>query len=447
MTEDPPLGARGSELAARDHDPADGGGKPTTLVPEAERPGLFEAFGVEIELMIVDAESFDVRPICDDLIASVAGEPASEIELGPIAWSNELTLHVVELKTNGPAPSLDGLSERFHESVLLAGAKLDDLGARLMPGAMHPWMDPHMETELWPHEYNEVYRTFDRIFGCAGHGWANLQSTHVNLPFRNDEEFARLHAAIRVALPLMPALSAASPFQDGRRGPALDGRLMAYRSNARRVPSVTGRVIPEEAFSREQYEREILGRIYADLAPHDPDGVLRHEWANARGAIARFDRGSIEIRVIDTQESPAADLAVVRAIVALVRSLAVGRLAERDLGEDPSTDELADLLDGAIVQGEEAVVDQHRILGVLGLADRPVGLGEVWRRLIDADPPDDGAGAWTRHLETILDEGPLARRMIRAAGPSPERSDLRRVAETMCLCLERNESFRDADAG
>jgi hypothetical protein len=81
---------------------------------------------------------------------------------------------------------------------------------------------------------------------------------------------------------------------------------------------------------------------------------------------------------------------------------------------------------------------------VLGLADRPVGLGEVWRRLIDADPPDDGAGAWTRHLETILDEGPLARRMIRAAGPSPERSDLRRVAEAMCLCLERNESFRDA---
>jgi gamma-glutamyl:cysteine ligase YbdK (ATP-grasp superfamily) len=219
---------------------------------------------------------------------------------------------------------------------------------------------------------------------------------------------------------------------------------MAYRSNARRVPSVTGRVIPEEAFSREQYEREILGRIYADLAPHDPDGVLRHEWANARGAIARFDRGSIEIRVVDTQESPAADLAVVRAIVALVRSLAVGRLAERDLADDPSTDELADLLDGAIVQGEEAVVDQHRILGALGLPDRPVGLGEVWRRLIDADPPDDGAGAWTPHLETILDEGPLARRMIRAAGPSPERSDLRRVAEAMCLCLERNESFRDA---
>jgi glutamate---cysteine ligase / carboxylate-amine ligase len=405
------------------------------------RPGLFEAFGVEIELMIVDSESLDVKPVCDELLASVAGEPVSDIELGDVAWSNELTLHVLELKTSGPAPSLSGLADAFHESVRLARAKLAGLGATLMPGAMHPWMDPLVETELWPHEYTDVYHTFDRIFGCSGHGWGNLQSTHINLPFADDEEFGRLHAAIRIVLPLIPALAASSPFQDGGLGPALDSRLLAYRANARIVPSVAGLVVPEAAFTRAQYERDILGRIYADLEPHDPEGVLRHEWANARGAIARFDRGTIEIRLVDSQECPAADLAVTAAIVSAARSLAVGRLSNRDVAEDPSTESLSALLDETIVQGEEAVADEPRFLAALGFGSAPMPVGEVWARLLDRDPPADPAGEWTRPLATILEKGPLARRMVGAAGSDPGRKALRRVAERLCACLADNEPF------
>jgi gamma-glutamyl:cysteine ligase YbdK (ATP-grasp superfamily) len=397
----------------------------------SERLGLFEAYGVEIEMMIVDAETLDVKPICDELIAAVAGEPASEIELGDIAWSNELTLHVLELKTNGPAASLAGLADRFHANVLSASRTLEGLGARLMPGAMHPWMDPATETRLWPHEYTDVYHAFDRIFGCSGHGWANLQSTHLNLPFASDEEFWRLHAAIRIVLPLIPALAASSPFQDGKVGGALDGRLVAYRENARRVPSVAGRLVPEVGTSREQYEHDILQRIYADLEPHDPDGVLRHEWVNARGGIARFDRGAIEVRVIDTQECPTADLAVVAAVAGLIRSLAVGRLSDRDLGADPATETLAGLLD-------QAVVTEPAVLGVLGVSGESVPLGRLWGMLLDADPPDDPAGEWTEALDTTLREGPLARRLLALAGSTPTRGDLRRVAETLCSCLLEN---------
>ena len=407
--------------------------------------GLFDAYGVEIELMIVDAETLDVKPICDDLIAQVAGEPVSEIELGDIAWSNELTLHVLELKTNGPAPILAGLADLFHQNVLQANRALEGLGAQLMPGAMHPWMDPGTETELWPHEYTDVYHAFDRIFGCSGHGWANLQSTHLNLPFADDEEFWRLHAAIRIVLPLIPALAASSPFQDGGEGGAVDGRLVAYRANARKVPSVAGRVIPEVGTGREQYERDILQRIYADLAPHDPNGVLRYEWVNARGAIARFDRGTIEIRLIDTQECPTADLAVVAAVAGLVQSLTVGRLANRELSADPSTETLAELLDRAIVLGERATVTEPTILGVLGIPGDSVSLGDVWARLLDADPPADPAGEWTEALETIQREGPLARRMLAVAGAEAARSDLRRLAEALCGCLTENRSLTASD--
>jgi glutamate---cysteine ligase / carboxylate-amine ligase len=419
----------------------EGGGKPTTVLPERGRPGLFEAFGVEIEYMIADRASLDVMPVCDRLIEAVAGRPESEIERGPIAWSNELSLHVLELKTNGPAPTLSGLSEAFHTGVKDANRALEAFGARLLPGGMHPWMDPGTETRLWPHEYTEVYRTFDRIFGCSGHGWANLQSTHLNLPFKGDEEFGRLHAAIRLMLPLVPALAASSPFLDGRRGPALDSRLAKYRGNARRVPSVAGLVIPEAVFTRDQYEREVLGRIYRDLEPHDPEGVLRYEWVNARGAIARFDRGAIEIRLIDTQECPAADLAVVAAVTEVVRALTIGTESERDVTADPGTDRLAHVLERTIVHGDRALVDDDAYLGALGLDGGPMSAGDVWRTLVERHPPDDPLGEWTSPLRAILERGPLARRMLDAVGDDAGRADIESLFGDLSTCLEANASF------
>ena len=71
---------------------------------------LFEGYGVELEYMIVDSTTLGVRPITDRVLAEVAGEITTEVELEEIAWSNELALHVIELKTNGPASSLDGLA-------------------------------------------------------------------------------------------------------------------------------------------------------------------------------------------------------------------------------------------------------------------------------------------------------------------------------------------------
>ena len=419
----------------------EGGGKPTTVLPERGRPGLFEAFGVEIEYVIADVVSLDVMPLCDRLIEAVAGRPESEIERGPIAWSNELTLHVLELKTNGPAPTLSGLSEAFHTGVQDANRALAAFGARLLPGGMHPWMDPGTETRLWPHEYTEVYRTFDRIFGCSGHGWANLQSTHLNLPFQGDDEFGRLHAAIRLVLPIVPALAASSPFLDGRRGPALDSRLAQYRGNAKRVPSVAGLVIPEAVFTREQYEREVLGRIYRDLEPHDPEGVLRHEWVNARGAIARFDRGAIEIRLIDTQECPAADLAVVAAVTEVVRALTTGPESERDVDADPGVDRLAHVLERTIVDGDRALVEDDAYLGALGLTGGPMSAGDVWRRLVERHPPDDPLGEWIAPLRNILERGPLARRMLDAVGDDAARADIASLYGDLCACLEANASF------
>ncbi|TFG66632.1 MAG: glutamate--cysteine ligase, partial [Gemmatimonadales bacterium] len=169
--------------------------------------------------MIVDADTLDVLPVADRLL----GEEA-EIDRGALAWSNELVLHVIELKTNGPAACLSSLPSHFQHDVAEIVEALKPLGARLMPTGMHPWMKPD-EARLWPHEYTAVYRALDRLFSCKQHGWSNLQSTHINLPFHGDEEFGRLHAAIRLVLPLIPALAASSPLQEGVRTGLLDTRL------------------------------------------------------------------------------------------------------------------------------------------------------------------------------------------------------------------------------
>lgn len=403
------------------------------------RLGLFEAFGVELEYMIVDRATLDVAPISDEALRAVAGEIVSDVERGAIAWSNELVLHVLEMKTNGPAPSLGPLGAAFQKQVHEANELLAEFGARLMPTAMHPWMDPHREMRLWPHEYNAVYEAFNRIFDCRGHGWANLQSAHLNLPFADDEEFGRLHAAIRLVLPLAPALAASSPVMDGQVSGLIDSRLEVYRGNSRTVPSLAGRVIPEAVFTHEDYQRVILERIYSDIRPHDAEGVLQEEWLNARGAIARFTRGAIEIRVLDLQECPAADLAIVAAISGMLKALVVERFAPYAIQKLASVEMLERVLLATIRHGEQAVIDDRQYLSLFGLEKAaPCTAGHVLRTLVEAAELEP---RWLSALSVILDSGPLARRILTAAGENPSRQRLAAIYRDLCNCLETGHMF------
>ncbi len=425
--------------------------------------GLFEGFGIELEYMIVDGKSLAVRPIADRLLAAAASEarsqphangqasaragppdpPPSEVERGDLAWSNELALHLIELKTNGPAPRLGGLAAAFQADVAEANRQLRALGAQLMPTGMHPWMDPAADLVLWPHEHRRVYAAFDRIFGCREHGWANVQSVHLNLPFAGDLEFGRLHAAIRVLLPILPALAASSPFVEGRATGALDNRLEHYRRHARRIPSLAGDVIPEPIFDRSGYEDRILGRIRADLVAHDPEGEMHSEWMNARGAIARFDRASIEVRLLDVQECPAADLAIAGAVVGVLRALVAGTLASEAAQREFPQEPLAAVLREAAADGDDALVRDPAYLALLGWKGRaPCRAGDLWRELLERTrcegEPADAAGALAR----ILDQGCLARRILRRAGPQPDRERLREVYAELCHCLAEGRMLR-----
>ncbi len=405
---------------------------------------LFARFGVELEYMLVDRQTLGVRPVADQVLRAVAGVYDADVDVDGLTWSNELVLHVIELKTAAPAVRLEGLAESFQAGVQRIDAILEPLGAMLMPGAMHPWMDPHAETKLWPHDCGEIYATFNRIFDCRGHGWSNLQCVHLNLPFADDDEFGRLHAAIRLVLPILPALAASSPMVDGRPSGFADTRLEVYRSNARRIPSVAGRVIPEPVFTMGGYEEQILQRIYRDLAPHDPEGVLRYEWANARGAIARFERNTIEIRVIDVQECPQADLAVLRLVVAVLRALVAERWGEYGAQAAWPVEPLEEILLATIRDADQAVIRNPayvRALGLTGTASCTAG--ELWRHLVDElFPAEDGRPGDLAPLEVILGEGCLSRRIMGAVGGDADRDRMDSAYRELCGCLAEGRMFR-----
>ena len=360
---------------------------------------LFEAFGVELEYMIVDRHSYSVRPIADRLLRKESGEVTNELEHGVLSWSNELVLHALELKTNGPAPSLAGLDRPFHQDIVTINELLEPMGATLMPSAVHPFMDPYSEAEIWPHDDTIIYRTFDRIFDCRGHGWANLQSIHLNLPFCGNSEFVRLHEAIRLSIPLIPALAAASPFLDGKDTGLLDSRLEMYRGNCAKISSITAHVVPESVSGIRAYYQDILQPIYDDLIPYDPEGILRFEWTNARGAIARFDRQTIEIRVIDIQECPLADLSILTAVTQLIKRL-VGNPEALTLGKRLKAERLSKVLRETIKSGEHALVADAEYLRCLGFRANSLRAGEIWSGLVESMP--DIEGSYRRALGTIL---------------------------------------------
>ena len=410
---------------------------------------IFGGAGVELEYMIVDTDTLDVKPISDEVLKAVNGSYKENYDKPGVCWSNELALHVIELKTGEPTPSLVDFITLFQQDIDQINIILQDFKARLMPSGAHPWMDPFRETRLWPHHHSAIYEAYNKIFDCRGHGWSNLQSAHLNLPFAGDDEFGRLHAAIRVLLPILPALAASTPIVDGRRQDFLDYRMEVYRTNSRKIPSLTGKVIPEPVFTRADYETKIFQPMYRDIKPHDPDSVLQDEWLNSRGAIARFDRSAIEIRILDMQESPLADLAVASLIINTLKALVDGLWSDPAGLQPWRTDVLADILFRTVKDAEKNTIDNSDYLNIFGLQKRgELTAGELWAHILqDIKGPYPLPEMFLEPLRIITQQGTLASRIVRQLDNDLSRPALSRVYGRLCDCLAQGIMFTDEGKG
>jgi carboxylate-amine ligase len=409
------------------------------MIFQPPRIHLFQGYGVELEYMIVDRDTLAVRPLADELIKYETGKYESDFVNGTVTWSNELVLHVLELKSTRPETSIPLLEQTFTENIQSINAILTRWNAMLLPTGAHPFMNPEQESKLWPHDQHEVYAIYDKIFDCKGHGWSNLQSTHLNLPFYDDEEFARLHAAVRILLPILPALCGSTPILNGRFTGAYDTRLKYYKTNQVRIPSITGRVIPEAVFSRRNYMQTIYDRIKADIAPYDPKQILQPIWVNSRGAIARFDRGSLEIRIMDSQECPHADMAILTIVIETVKALVKENFLPHEMQLAWKTEPLVNILDKCIEKGMDAVIDDADYLKVFTIAGARLSARELWQHILTHLPPS--LNKWSPVYGTIFTKGNLAQRIITSMKDNYSHQNIVDVYRTLANCLAENKIF------
>jgi gamma-glutamyl:cysteine ligase YbdK (ATP-grasp superfamily) len=404
---------------------------------------LFQGYGVELEYMLVDRDTLNIAPITDELLKHELGAYGSDYENGMVTWSNELVLHVVELKSTKPELDLKSLEGKFSENVKTINAILSKWNAMLMPTAAHPFMNPLSETKIWPHENNEVYAIYNKIFDCRGHGWSNLQSTHLNLPFYDDEEFAKLHAAVRLVLPLLPALCASSPMLDGKLTGLLDTRLKFYKTNQAKIPSITGKIIPEAVFSKRNYLNTIYEKIKSDIAPYDPNEELNAIWVNSRGAIPRFDRGSIEIRLMDIQECPAADLAALTLVIETIKALTGNMFTNLEAQMKWKTEVLAQLLDQTIRSAQLAVLDNVEYLALFDYPGNKATASELWQHILQEllKKGSKLLEAYRKELNIMIKEGTLAFRIVKALGKDQSNNNIVTVYRNLCDCLAHNKMF------
>ena len=180
--------------------------------------------------MLVDGDGLDVAPSADRLLEAAARRADRRVRQRRIAWNNELALHVIELKCNGPRPSLTGLGNAFAANVALANDTLGRDGLRLLPTAMPPWIDPSSVLPLAAWHARRLRHVRPDLL---------VQGSRVGKPPEHaDQPAVPRRRGIRTA-PRGDPLSVADP-----AGP---GRELAHRRwRAQRSPRQPARRLPQQ---------------------------------------------------------------------------------------------------------------------------------------------------------------------------------------------------------
>ena len=204
---------------------------------------------------------------------------------------------------------------------------------------------------------------------------------------------------------------------------------------------MTGRVIPEQVFSKADYHRLIFEPINKAIKPHDTEKILDHHFLNSRGAIARFDRNAIEIRVIDIQECPKADLAVAVLIIEVLKLLVSEELVSLEDQKDWNEEELFPIFERTVQEAEQGSICNERYLDLFDLKNDRTTAGQLWRHLYEK-VRSSISSEYQEALDLILEQGSLSSRILKALGTDFKEPDILRVYTELSDCLAENRLFR-----
>jgi len=306
-----------------------------------------------------------------------------------------------------------------------------EFNVSLLGTGMHPFLLLE-ETGIWRHRDRRIFGALSQVFNLRQHGWLNIQSYQLNLPYADEEDGIWLHNAIVNLVPYLPAVASSSPIIESKVGRFLDNRLYFYGASQREIPSITGDVVPEYVASFEEYWRRVISTYSSDLrVAGAPAVLLNREWINSRGAIFRFDRRAIEIRVMDEQECIKMDVALSCFIRALLRGW---------------------LRDGLVHQSRDILISDYRAIirdGLSAQVKHPRGktardvLLDFLTIARGSSTPDERE--YLSLIERRVIQGSLSHMILRdtvkSAGERSFRDSVLEVYLTLIKCLRDNRPY------
>jgi carboxylate-amine ligase len=258
---------------------------------------------VEEEFAILDPDSLDMVGRFDELFTAAQG---TELE-GHLV--GELIASEVEVRTGRCETFADAaatMAERRRQLVELAGR----LGVSLCSTGTHPWSPWHEQSIIDTPHYRRVEE------GLRYVAWRNNTfGIHVHVGIRGVDRAISVCDALRSFLPELLALSASSPFSEGRYTHLHSTRTEIF---TRMFPRCG---VPDAYGSWDEYER------YVRLL-YDTGSIIEHTqiWWSVRPHLA-FP--TVELRICDGQP----ELGAAQALAAFVYSLIARAARALDDGE------------------------------------------------------------------------------------------------------------------
>jgi glutamate---cysteine ligase / carboxylate-amine ligase len=271
--------------------------------------------GLEEEFAILHPKTLDMVPLYERL--RQAGESD---ELLRESICGELISSEIEIVSGRGADMHDAFArQREHRRRLFALASAE--GLALAATGTHPWADYREQPIIDTEHYHRVEEGLKYV------AWRNNTfSLHVHVGVRDAERAVRVCDRLRPVLPLLLAISANSPYLDGRDSGLHSARTQSFTKSFPRCG------VPDAFRSWAAY-REYIEFLVASRSIVEFTQV----WWSVR---PHFRFGTVEVRICDAQTSAAESDALAALMVACVAQ------AARDLDEGvPFEDQPARLIE------------------------------------------------------------------------------------------------------
>jgi len=258
--------------------------------------------GVEEEFSILDSQTLDLAPRFEELRAASQSD-----ELLRDSVTGELISSEIEIISGVGGDLHDALArqrDRRRRLFALAGT----LGATLGATGTHPWADYREQPIIDTEHYRRVEEGLKYV------AWRNNTfSLHVHFGVRDIDRAVRVCDRLRPVLPLLLAISANSPYLDGRDSGLHSARTQSFTKSFPRCG------VPD-AFGGWRAYREYIDFLLKTNSIVEFTQV----WWSVR---PHFSFGTVEVRICDAQATAQESDALASLMVACIAQ------ATRDVDE------------------------------------------------------------------------------------------------------------------